>query len=119
MRLLSEKNLYILLYITLSKIFSILDRGETGQKFEKSSLESFLCTGITLVVFSIKGKSPEEKDILNILDSWLEMSFLSNFNVLVGILFSPTDLLESNEDMTFSISALSEGLTKKEILDLF
>ena len=47
------------------------------------------------------------------------MSFLSNFNVLVGILFSPTDLLESNEDMTFSISALSEGLTKKEILDLF
>ena len=69
MRLLSEKNLYILLYITLSKIFSILDRGEIGQKFEKSSLESFLCTEITLVVFSIKGKSPEEKDILNILDN--------------------------------------------------
>ena len=69
MRLLSEKNLYILLYITLSKIFSILVRGEIGQKFEKSSLESFLCTEITLVVFSIKGKSPEEKDILNILDS--------------------------------------------------
>ena len=30
-----------------------------------------------------------------------------------------TDLLESNEDMTFSISVLSVGLTKKEVLDLF
>ena len=47
------------------------------------------------------------------------MLFLRNFNVLVGILLGPTDLLESNEDMTFSISVLSVGLTKKEILDLF
>ena len=82
-------------------------------------MESFLCTGITLVIFSIEGKTPEEKEILNISDSWLEMSFLSNFNILVGILLGPTDLLESNEDMTFSISVLSVGLTKKEILDLF
>ena len=47
------------------------------------------------------------------------MSFLTNFNILVGILLGPTDLLESNEDMIFSISVLSVGLTKKEILDLF
>ena len=47
------------------------------------------------------------------------MSFLSNFSILVGILLGPTDLLESNEDITFSISVLSVGLTKKEILDLF
>ena len=47
------------------------------------------------------------------------MSFLSNFKTLVGILLGPTDLLESNEDITFSISLLSVGLTKKEILDLF
>ena len=47
------------------------------------------------------------------------MLFLSNFNILVGILLDPTDLLESNEDMTFSISVLSLELTKKEILDLF
>ena len=47
------------------------------------------------------------------------MSFLSNFNILVGILLGPTDLLESNEDMTFSISVLSVRLTKKEILDQF
>ena len=47
------------------------------------------------------------------------MSFLSNFNILVGILLGPTDLLESNEDMIFSISVLSVGLIKKEVLDLF
>ena len=47
------------------------------------------------------------------------MFFLSNFNILIGILLGPTDLLESNEDMTSSISVLSVGLTKKEILDLF
>ena len=47
------------------------------------------------------------------------MSFLSNFNILVGILLGPTDLLESNEDITFSVSVLSVGLTKKEILDKF
>ena len=47
------------------------------------------------------------------------MSFLSNFNILVGILLGPTDLLESNEDMTFSISVLSVVFTKKEISDLF
>ena len=47
------------------------------------------------------------------------MSFLSNFNILIGILLGPTDLLESNEDMIFSISDLSVVLIKKEILDLF
>ena len=76
--------------------------------------------GITLTAFSIEEKMPEEKEILNISDSLLEKSFLSNFNILVGIiLLGPSDLLESNEDMTFSISVLSVGLTKKEILDLF
>ena len=74
--------------------------------------------GITLAVFSIEGKPPE-KEILNILDSWLEMSFLNNLNISVGILLGPTDLLESNEDMAFSISVLSVRLTKKEILDWF
>ena len=47
------------------------------------------------------------------------MSFLSSFNILVGILLGPTDLLESNEDMIFSISVLLVGLIKKKILHLF
>ena len=42
------------------------------------------------------------------------MSFLSNFDILVGILLGPTDLLESSEDITFSISVLFEGLIKKK-----
>ena len=82
-------------------------------------MESFLCTGITLTAFSVEGKTPEEKAILNISDSRLKTSFLSNFNILIEILLGPTDLLESNEDMTFSISLLSVGLTKKEISVLF
>ena len=78
-------------------------------------MESFLCTAINLAVFSIEGKTPGEKEILNISDSSLEMSFSkSNFNILVGILLGPTDLLESHEDMTFSISVLSAGLTKRK-----
>ena len=76
-------------------------------------MESFLCSRITLAVLSIEEKMPEEKEILNILDRWLEMSFLSNVNILVGILLGPTDFLEFNKDMTFSISVLSVGLTKK------
>ena len=113
--MLSEKNLYILLlYINFSKTFSKLDKSEIGRWFKKSSLESYLCTGITLEVLSIEGKTPEEKVILNISDSWLEMSFLSNFNILIGILLGPTDLLESNKDTIFSISVLLVGLIKKE-----
>ena len=70
-------------------------------------MESFLCTGITLVNFSIEGKTTEQKEILNISNCWLEMSFLSNFHTLVGILLGPTDSLESNKDMIFSISVLT------------
>ena len=47
------------------------------------------------------------------------MLFLSNFNILIGILLDPTDLLESNEDTIFSISVWPVGLIKKEVLDLF
>ena len=73
----------------------------------------------TLAVFNIEEKTLEEKEILDISDSWLEMSFLSNFNTFIGILLGPTNLLESNEDMISSISDLSVGLIKKETLDLF
>ena len=71
-------------------------------------------TRIALATFSMEGKTPEEKEILNISDSWLKVSFLNNFNTLVGILLDPTDLLESNEDIIFSISVLSVGLAKRK-----
>ena len=56
----------------------------------------------------------EEKEILNISDSWVNMSFLSNLSISVGILLGSTGLLELNEDMTFSVSVLSVGLKKRK-----
>ena len=71
--------------------------------------------GITLAVFITEGETPEKKERLHISDSWLEMSFLSDFNSLVGTLLGPTDLWESNEDMTSSISVLPVGYIFKII----
>ena len=44
--------------------------------------------------------------------SWQEISFLSNFSILVGMLLGPTDLAESSEDIMRAISSLSVGLKK-------
>ena len=70
-------------------------------------------------MFSIEGKTTEEKVILNISDSLLEMLFLSTFNTLVGILLSPANLLESNKDMIFSISVVSVRLGNGNIRSIF
>ena len=51
-------------------------------------------------------KNTSMGEMLNISDSWMEMSFLSNFNTLVQILPGSIDLLESNESMKFAISIL-------------
>ena len=44
-----------------------------------------------------------------------------NFDILLGILLGPTDLVESNEDMTLSILFCQErrDLKKEDTLDLF
>ena len=42
------------------------------------------------------------------------MLFLSNFNILVGMLLGLTDLVESNEDMMGATSCLSVGPKKKK-----
>ena len=81
---------------------------------EKSSLESFLWTGTTLAILRAGGKTPEVNDILKISTSWKEISFLSNYSILVGMLLGPTDLVESSEDMMRAISSLSVGLKKEE-----
>ena len=44
--------------------------------------------------------------------------FLSNL-IFLGIQLGPTDLLESNKDMTFSISVLSIRLKKGDIRFVF
>ena len=47
------------------------------------------------------------------------MSFLSSFNTLGGIQLDPTDLLESNEDIAFSIYFVSGSYKKGYIGSIF
>ena len=60
------KNLQILLYIMFLIILSMTDNKESGLLFEHNGYNSFLCTGITLANFSMDGRTPNEKDALNI-----------------------------------------------------
>ena len=86
---------------------------------EKSSLESFLWTGTTLAILRADGNTPEVNDTLKISASWQEISFLSNFNILVGKLLGPADLVESSEDMMRATSCLSVGLKKRILSSIF
>ena len=70
--------------------------------------------GITLAVFKGVGYIPEEKERLKISTRCVEISFFSNFNILVGILFGPEDLLSLREDIMEITSSLSVGVIKKE-----
>ena len=69
--------------------------------------------GITLAVFRAVGYIPEEKERLKMSTSCVEISFFSNFNILVGILFGPEDLLSLSEDIMETTSWLSTGVIKK------
>ena len=71
--------------------------------------------GITLAVFKGVGYIPEEKERLKTSTSCLEISFFSNFNILVGILFGPEDLLSLSEYIMEITSSLSVGVIKKEL----
>ena len=68
---------------------------------------------------SIDGKIPVENETLKISESWVEISILRSFNILVGILLGLVDLFESREDMILIISYLPVGLRKKDSSDLF
>ena len=92
---------------------SILDSSAIGLYLEHSRFESFLCLGITLAVFKGVGYIPEEKERLKILTRCVEISFFSNFNILVGTLFRPEDLLSPRKDIMEKASSLSVGVIKK------
>ena len=80
-----------------------------------TSIKSFLWTGTTSAILRADGKTPEVNDILEISTSWQEISFLCNFNILVGMLLGPTDLVESSEDSIRATLCLSVGLKKKNV----
>ena len=44
----------------------MLDNNETDLDFQLNFFNSFACTGIDLINFSMDGQTPEEKDRLNI-----------------------------------------------------
>ena len=65
MKSFSVRKLKTLLYIGFWSISSTFDKREIGQLLEQSNLEFFLKIGTTLVVLSIDGKEPDEKERLN------------------------------------------------------
>ena len=67
-----------------------------------------------LSYFKYSGEKPVKNEILNISANWVEISFLSSFNILLGMLFGQTDLFEFRKDITFCISYLLVLLRKKE-----
>ena len=78
----------------------------------KFDLESFLWIGITLAVFKRVGKVPVVKERLNKSASCSEISFLSIFKTLLGILYGSVDLLISREERINIISSLLVGESK-------
>ena len=64
----------------------------------KFDLQSVLWIGITLAVFKRVGKVPVVKQRLNKSASYSEMSFLSTFETLLGILCGSVDLLVSRQE---------------------
>ena len=91
-----------------------MDSSAIGLQLEHSRFKSFLCMGLTFAVFKGVGYIPEEKERLKISTSCVEISFFSNFNVLVSILFVPEDLLSLREDIIEITSSLSVDVMKKE-----
>ena len=70
---------------------------------------------ITSAVFKEVGCIPEEKERLKISTSCTEISFFSNFKILVDILFGPEDLLSLSEDIMEITFSLSVGIIKTEL----
>ena len=66
-----------------------------------------------------KGKTLEVNNILKISTTQQEISFLSNFSILLGMLLGRTDLVESSEDMMRAISSLSVRLKKRILSSIF
>ena len=75
-------------------------------------MESFLWTGTPLAVLREDWKIPEMNDILKISTSWQEISFFSNFSILVSMVLDPTGLVESSEDIMRAYLSLLLGLKK-------
>ena len=90
MKFLYSRNSYRWLYMTLSRILSILEGKNIGRQLEYLSSDSFLKMEMNLLDFKIKGKTTSEKERLNSSDNWFEIFLLSNFKIVDGILLGLT-----------------------------
>ena len=70
---------------------------------------------MTLAVFNRVGKLTVANERLKKSARWSEISFLSGFNTLVGILYGTVALLISSDKRISLISSLSVGERKKEL----
>ena len=98
-----------------SYIFSMLDKRESGRKFETF----FLNTGITSDILSTLGNTPVMKDQFIRLERGLEILSWSNFRIFIGILFVPEDTEEERPPIILATSSDDEGLSKIEFWFLF
>ena len=110
-----SKKFESILSISFSNILSILSSKAVGLYLEHSGCESLLCMEIILATFKGVGYISEEKERLKISTRRVEISFFSNFNIFVVILFQPKDLLSLSEDIMKITSPLSAGLIKKNL----
>ena len=92
---------------------SRLDSKEISLQFEHSNLETFLYIGIILLVLKIEGDIPEEKDWLERIANWSNMSLFNRFRILIGILLGPP-LLSSFKGEMLETSVLSVGVIKND-----
>ena len=81
----------------------------------QSNFDSSLRIGMTSAVINRFGKLLVVNEILNELASWSEISFLSSFKYLVGILYGPVALLISSDERISLTSSLSDGKRKNGI----
>ena len=101
MRFLDSRNLYRQLYIILSRILSALESKDIGLWFEQLSLDYFLIWEWLLPDFKIEGRTSTEKERLNSLDNWFEISLLSNFKIFVGVLIERTSFRGLRDKIKF------------------
>ena len=103
-----SRKLYSLLFQSLSKNFINV------RKQRNYSLEPFLYVGIILLVLKREGKILEEKDGFKGISSWSDMSLFSSLRILVKILYGPSLLSSSKEQIILNTSELSIGVIKND-----
>ena len=106
-------NLYSLLCISFSMILLKIDNKDIGREFVGSSVEPFLCKGMTFASFKSSGNMPVEKDPLTMIHNGSAMRLLRIFNRLIGMLKGPAALPFLRELIMSTISSVVTGDTKK------